>query len=409
MNSLSLLLLLGASNGFLLAIVLVRTRRDAATRLLALLVAVVALRLMPYVLGYAGLYDAHRWLTFAPFDLSLAMGPLLWGYVVALTTGAAPLRWRRHLVAPLGQLAYLLACFALPLQAKWSWFTGPHLHRVEPALLTATLFSLGVYLHLAWRRHQGYQAWLAQNVSNRDDLRLPVVRAVLLVFAATTGVLAGFAAVGCLVAPLDYFDRFPLMAWMAALVYFLGLAGWRQASVPLPHLQPASEPDVEPAAAPPFDGDAPVPASVAEEGAGASEGSRAWTAVQAGEYLARLRAAGWWRDETLTLTKLAGHLGVSTRTLSRVLNEGLGQGFNEVVNRLRVEAVRAEVTDPSSGRDLLVIALDAGFNSKASFNRAFKAYEGCTPSELRREGRGERLNPRQTAPVAEIATHGGGG
>jgi len=137
------------------------------------------------------------------------------------------------------------------------------------------------------------------------------------------------------------------------------------------------------------------------------EGRGAHRALAA-EYVERLRAAEWWRDEALTLAALAGHLGTSARSLSRVLNEGLGQGFNEVVNRLRVDAVRAELADPSRRRDLLVIALDAGFSSKASFNRAFRAYAGCTPSQLRRAAEGERLIARQSVAPARIATHRAG-
>lgn len=399
MNTYSLLLLLGAANGFVLAGLIAATRRDAATRALAALTAVVSLRMTPYVLGYAGAYDAHRWLTFAPLDLSLAVGPLLWTYVVALTTGAAPRRIGLHLAPAAAQLAYSLACFALPLRAKWAWYTGPHLHAVEPAVLAATLVSLAAYLWGAWRRYSVYQAWLADTVSNREELRLTTLRWVLAAFAATLAIAAGFAAVSWLAAPLDYFDRFPLMLWLAGLVYVLGLAGWRQR--PIPHLSLVAGDDPE--------DDVPAPAAAFGDDAGnvAEAGrTRAAAAEAAAAFVERLRVEGWWRDEGLTLALLARHLGTSPRRLSRVLNEGLGQGFNEVVNRLRVEAVRRELAGPRSDRDLLAMALDAGFSSKASFNRAFKAYVGCTPSQLRRTMEGERLNIRQSAAAAQIAAQG---
>ena len=366
MNSYSLLLMVGAANGFVLAGLILAARRDAATRALAALTAVVALRLMPYVLGFAGMYDAHRWLTFAPFDLTLAVGPLLWAYVVALTTGAAPRRMALHLAPAAAQLAYSTACFALPLHAKWAWYTGGHLHWVEPPSLVATLLSLAAYLRAAWGRYAAHQAWLGETLSNREELRLPALRWVLRAFAATLAVSCGFAAWSVVVAPLDYFDRFPVMVWLAGLVYVLGLAGWRQR--PLPHPEPEGAAEAE---------EASMPALAAEREGG---GARVDPAEVAARYVDRLRAGGWWRDETLTLATLARHLRTSPRTLSRVLNDGLGQGFNEVVNRLRVDAVRAELADARSRRDLLAIALDAGFSSKASFNRAFKAYAGCTPS-----------------------------
>lgn len=407
-NAYSLLLLLGAANGLVLAALLWTARANrAANRLLAALAALVSLRLLPYVLGYAGAYDAHRWLTFAPFDLSLAFGPLLWGYVAALTTGGTPPRWRLHLLPAAAQLAYSLACFALPLEAKWQWYTGPHLGAVAPAGLAAALLSLAAYLRAAWRRYAAYQAWLAANLSNREELRLAWLRGLLLAFGATVAVGAAFALTSWLVTPLDYFDRFPQMVWLAGLVYFLGLVGWRHGERAYPHPEPAHDaadesPEVIPAPS-------PTPVVAAEDEPEPAAGTGADYGPLAERWAARVAEAGWWRDEDLTLAELARRLGTSPRTLSRALNEGLGQGFNEFVNRLRVDAVAAELRDPARRRDLLAIALDAGFSSKASFNRAFRAYAGTTPSGFRRQAEAARLNARHDAPPAESATHAGGG
>jgi AraC-like DNA-binding protein len=53
-----------------------------------------------------------------------------------------------------------------------------------------------------------------------------------------------------------------------------------------------------------------------------------------------------------------------------------------------VEAAKQQLAGDADGpgaRDgaILALALDVGFASKASFNRAFKTYVGCTPSEYR--------------------------
>ena len=50
---------------------------------------------------------------------------------------------------------------------------------------------------------------------------------------------------------------------------------------------------------------------------------------------------------------------------------------------------------------MLTIALDAGFQSLAPFNRAFKADTGLTPTEFRRQA-----IAGQTADAAEIARSG---
>ena len=56
-----------------------------ANRFLALLLVVIVARLGPYIIGYAGYYDAYPWLSFAPYNFSLAFGPLLFLYVWCLT------------------------------------------------------------------------------------------------------------------------------------------------------------------------------------------------------------------------------------------------------------------------------------------------------------------------------------
>jgi len=74
----SLLLLVAAANGRLLAtLLLLPVGKHPGSKALAALVAAIALRIAPYILGFAGAYDTHPALTFAPFDVTLAWGPLL--------------------------------------------------------------------------------------------------------------------------------------------------------------------------------------------------------------------------------------------------------------------------------------------------------------------------------------------
>ncbi len=374
----SLILLLGALNGLVLCIPLFRARANrTANRLLGFLILVASLRLMPYAIGFAGAYDRWRWLTFAPFDLTFAFGPLLWGYVVVRTTGALPHNWRWHLAPVAIQFLYSLACFALPLDAKWNWYTGGH-RLTEPFVLAALLVSLSAYLAASWRQYRRYVAWIDDHLSNNDEIRLTWLRNTLIAFAATVLLTAGFAVVGWFIRPLDYFDRFPVMVWLAGLTYFLGLAGWRDGERRYPI--PSELEDSSPVAA-------------------RAEARVDYAAVAAG-WMATIEAGEWWRDETLTRERLAERLGTSPRTLSRALNEGRSQSFHDFINGLRVQAVQRELADPASNRDLLQVALDAGFSSKASFNRVFKAGTGMTPSRYREMARSERLTLGQTVVPA---------
>jgi AraC-like DNA-binding protein len=434
----SISLLLGAFQALVLAVLLVAARRNAAAnRLLAALLTVMVLRITPYIIGFAGFYDAYPWLTFAPFELSLAFGPLLYLYVRRLTDGPLPPRWALHLAPAAVQLAYYLAAFSLPLQTKWAWNDAVHEPWLVPVETAAALLSFGGYLAASWRRYGAYQRWLDENLSNREELRLGWMRGFLLACGGLLVLWTGFTLTEWFVRRLDYLDRFPFYLALAALVYYLALEGWRHAGLvyPLPTDAPAdadlpAQPSADlparlsavPTADPPVFVPEPAPvlaavsfavadadddAADAEVGDGldhADGDARAYAAM-AEAWRVRVREAEWWRDEALTLAGLARRLHTSPRTLSRALNEGLGQTFNEFINRMRVEAVARELRDPARRRDLLQAAFDAGFSSKASFNRAFKAYTGLTPSAFRDAPADARLIIRQPAAPAEIATH----
>ena len=93
-----------------------------------------------------------------------------------------------------------------------------------------------------------------------------------------------------------------------------------------------------------------------------------------------------YRQEGLTIGVLAVRLGMPEYRLRTLINDGLGhRNFNAFLNRYRLEEVKAALADPNQVEvPVLTIALDAGFQSLAPFNRAFKADTGLTPTEFRR-------------------------
>jgi len=85
-------------------------------------------------------------------------------------------------------------------------------------------------------------------------------------------------------------------------------------------------------------------------------------------------------DGSISLQSLATELGVSANHLSQVINVVELCNFHDFVNKRRVvEACRR--LDESADSNLLDLAMDVGFNSKSSFNRAFRKQTGKTPSE----------------------------
>ncbi len=339
------------------ALVAVPAQRRA-NRWVAALLAVMALKLTPYVIGYAGFYDAWPWLSFAPLDHGLAFGPLLWLHVQQRTRATLPRGWAWHLLPAALVALYYCACFVQPLAWKEDWNDTVHARFVAPVLTWAGLLSLALYLALAWRRHRDFQAWLGQHVSNADEHRYSGLAGTLVALGLLLAISLPYEAATAFWR-LNYFDRFGLYLALTVIVFALGLEAWRHAGQRHP-LQPDDVRVEPPTPRPPPD----------------------WPALGAA-WRERTQAEAWFRDPELSLDSLARKLGTNTSYLSRAFNDGLGQGFADVIGGLRVAWLQQRLADGAK-EELLDLALQAGFSSKTSFNRVFKAQTGMTPSAWRR-------------------------
>ncbi len=83
----------------------------------------------------------------------------------------------------------------------------------------------------------------------------------------------------------------------------------------------------------------------------------------------------------LTLKSLADKLNTSPNNLSWLLNQVYQATFYEYINRHRIKAfIKRIENEAHRNHTLLSLAMDVGFNSKSTFNKAFKAVTGQTPS-----------------------------
>jgi AraC-like DNA-binding protein len=98
------------------------------------------------------------------------------------------------------------------------------------------------------------------------------------------------------------------------------------------------------------------------------------------------------RDSGVTLRGLCESLKENPHYVSQVINQDLATNFYDLIKKHRVEdAMNALAAEP--GKSVLDIALDVGFNSKSTFNAAFRQHAGMTP----REFRATRRNTREPA------------
>jgi AraC-like DNA-binding protein len=88
-------------------------------------------------------------------------------------------------------------------------------------------------------------------------------------------------------------------------------------------------------------------------------------------------------DSELTLSDLASRLKTNTSILSQVINKGFDKNFNDFINEFRIYEYQTKVKAPQYAHyTRLAVAFDCGFNSKATFNRAYKKLTGQNPSDF---------------------------
>ncbi len=387
---LNIIALLGALQGVLLAAALaVRRCNRTANLLLATAVLSFTVYLASAVYYATGLVRVWPHFFGVSYPLPFLFGPLVYLYAVCASDRTRRLSRRdaAHLVPFVLILLGGFDIYLLSGAEKIALFDAvvrgqrPWLLRVGDPLMVVLGAAYAAATLLFLRRHEervknSYSH--LERVNLRWLLRLGVSVAAIWLLALVLQLLRTVAGIR-----VAWGDGLVALA-VATLVYAIGYMGLRQPEVcaftgsdPLP-----AEADADAEA----EAEADAEAS-AEVGASRYErsGLSDWEAASLKKKLLAAMDTGCpWRDSELTLADLAGQLSTTPHKLSEVLNAHLGQTFYDFVNGYRVRAVQQRLA-AAGGKapKLLVLALDAGFASKSTFNDVFKKHTGQTPSAYR--------------------------
>ncbi len=95
-----------------------------------------------------------------------------------------------------------------------------------------------------------------------------------------------------------------------------------------------------------------------------------------------MREEKLYRDSDISLSSVAARMALSPHQLSQLLNERMNTGFWDFINRYRVDEAR-EILSRNPDASVISVCYSVGFNTKSSFNAAFKKMTGATPSEFK--------------------------
>lgn len=93
-------------------------------------------------------------------------------------------------------------------------------------------------------------------------------------------------------------------------------------------------------------------------------------------------------NSELRIQDVSIHLKIPVHILSYIINSELQQNFYDFINLYRIEEVKKRLHNTEyDNLTIIAIAIDCGFNSKATFNRLFKLYTGTTPSQYKKNSK----------------------
>ncbi|GGC61533.1 helix-turn-helix domain-containing protein [Marinobacter halophilus] len=101
------------------------------------------------------------------------------------------------------------------------------------------------------------------------------------------------------------------------------------------------------------------------------------------DHLTKTMEQGLFKDNNLTLRTLADTCGATTHQASAAINQCFGSNFYDWVNHYRINEACNALRNTSEGVSQICYAV--GFNSKSTFNTAFRKQVGCTPTEYRKQ------------------------
>ena len=360
MEILNTIILLGAVQGIILSIFLFYTRSHPGTRFLAGLL---------FVLAYNG-FETYNWSTgtdlvffsLFPFVIIFGAGPCLLFYIRSLI---APDRfWPTKQVVLHFLPVILFGVFRMSMFAL-HWYalsSNPSLtsmlFEIEVWIVTIseplTFISFLTYLTISWRHFREFQ----KNSTLFHSIEIHATRwAQQLLWCMWAVAVAWIFTISIprvleIDDPLDS-HYYPIELSLVVLIYWITFAGYHRTKiVHVKRSNPQNTIDIE-------------------------------TATRCENLLRNAMIVDMlYLDPELTVAKVSDHIKMPQKTISAVINQHLGQNFNDFINIYRVTEVKQRLLLQQAHLTIAGIALDCGFNSQATFQRAFKNIVKMSPKEF---------------------------
>lgn len=232
-------------------------------------------------------------------------------------------------------------------------------------LQSIVFFHIGMYLYLAFKTYKQYQTIAIQTRSQLNDDKIKLIQSIIL--------FVGFLFLISIIQSYTELESKEsinqLLTATISLIILSGMLIIIYQGMDKPHLYSAITPQEKQLVT---DINQYVGSTLTEE-----------SAIKNLEHLKYfMQSEKPYRQENITINKLAVITGIPSRQLSQIINQRLNQNFFDFINSHRIKDAQEQLESP----DVRVseVMYEVGFSSRSSFNTAFKKYTGMTPSQYRK-------------------------
>lgn len=373
--------------GYIFAFLLLKrffTKKHKSDLFLSLLLFITGYHTTTYIIGFLEWYDTFKntKINYFLIDFILAIGPLVYFYTKSITQSYFKFRKIDFLHFLPALLFFLYKTFMYLYDAQQPGFdevqNGWFLSNIHWQYVS---FWLGPLKDLSFLGYCSYAVWLyskyrkniTQYFSNTYDVELNWIRVFLILFI-------GLFIFNIILFFTDYsfFENYWKQRWWgnfagAFIMLYVGMMGYFSDLSKVFNLKPPLPSVIEEAI--------PVQPKIANTFYKEHPDFNKFK-KQVSSYMENHQP---FLNPEITLPELARELKINSNHLSQIINNGFGKNFNEFINEYRVEMVKTKLQDKSLEHlSLLGIALECGFNSKATFNRVFKKITNQSPSQFQK-------------------------
>lgn len=313
------------------------------------------------VIGFR-LYDQYFWLHLLPYGLAFVYGPAFYFYIYSLTStsfrfGKKHL-WHFAFIA----LDYVHSIYHLIYGRN---FPKSHLqlHAFIDEISNLAVISLLIYTVYGWKLLKNYEKKLPEQLSYTDHMTLRWLKKFLIGMIGMLIISTVYTLAKVIIdfysQDIYYFQFLPVI-----VVSWLGVVGIQQRQTMVDEKKTSGK-------------------TIPKEKAPVAS-------FQLEHHTALLKQTmeqdRLYLNPELSVRILEEKTQMTAKEISIVLNQGLQKNFYQFVNEYRVQEVKERLLDSKYQHlTILGIGLEAGFKSKATFNRLFKNITGITPKQYRDE------------------------